>query len=935
MLGIPLWRAAGERGRMTMGAWFDPQQPRAASLTAAALGVLAALVTLIGWASNLPRLTDWWGLGISMLPNTAIGVLLVSSALAASAYGKPRVGAGLAAAAAALGLAVLSEHAFGLNLGIDRLVLPRPWGQTAAALPGRIGVPASVSLLLLGSSLLLVGRGRRKRVAAALAGLVLAVTLLSIVGYLFQADQLYASPWLTTIALQTAVILSLLAIGVLRLPALAAVARWRRDSAAAVLLRRTMPAIVALPLALGWLSVRAERAGTFDSGFAMALVVISLIVLFVVLLWLALLSVDAYEKRLKANTERLEAVMASIEDGFQVIDAQWRYAYFNAAMRKTLHLQGLDPEALLGRNVFEVFPGFRATPAAELLMRSMAERITVAYQDFFAPWQRWLDVQASPTADGGITLLSRDVTAARLHADQLRVSEERMQLAMAIADAATWDADLVTGELHWSKSHFVMLGYAAADDGLASGQMWKRALHPEDADRVQAAWDVAQRDRAGFQSEHRFINQSTGAELWVKAAGRIFCNEADVPVRSVGVLFDITEQKRAELVTTGLTQDLQEANRNKDVFLATLAHELRNPLAPMVSGLDVLDRANGNPPIVEQVTASMRRQVKLMTRLVEDLLDASRITRNTLELRLEVVDLVSSTQQAMEVIAPMVKAQGLSVEVRLPRAPVHVRGDAARVLQAFGNLLTNACKFSRPEGALQVVVQTRDQMAEFSVRDDGTGIAADALPRIFDMFFQVENSSGLPKSGLGIGLSLTKQLVELHGGTITAASEGLGRGAEFTIQLPLLTDTSSVRTTTKRGLDLPQLRGRQALVVDDNPDVVQNMVAILRLLGATPQAAFDGLTAVQLAHRQPFELILLDIGMPGISGLDTCRRIRAEGASRKATIIAVSGWGKPDDVVQALAAGFDSHLVKPVEIESIAALVELLQSKSSIRVDKA
>ena len=794
---------------------LDQPYPPVSSLAAAAMGVVAAFLTLAGWAWDLPRLTDWWGLGISMLPNAGVGILLASLGLAATALERRVLAAALAAAAAALGTAVLMEHGFGLDLGIDRVLLARTWGQNAAASPGRIGVPASISLLMLGTSLLILLRGnpRSKRLAAGLAALVMAVTLLSLVGYLFRADHLYALPRLTTIASQTAMSLFVLAFGVLRLPALASVARWRAGSAAADLWRRSLPAIVAIPLALGWLSVRATQAESFDIGFGMAVVVLAVVILFAILLWLALGSLDAYERRLQAN------------------------------------------------------------------------------------------------------------------ADRLRASEERMQLAMSIANAATWDADLVAGQVHWSASHFTLLGYVPTADGLATEGMWISALHPDEAEAVQAAWQTAQSNLSTFNLEHRFINQATRAELWVKAAGRIFRDDDGKPVRCVGVFFDTTEQKVAELASERLATELQESNRNKDVFLATLAHELRNPLAPMVSGLDVLDRANGDRYIVEQVATSLRRQVKQVTRLVEDLLDASRITRNKLELRLQPMELATLLQQAVEMVQPLAAKHRLNLDLQLPDAPLLVQGDSARLLQVFGNLLTNACKFSRPGGQVSLCGVLGDGTVEVTVRDHGAGIAPEALPRIFDMFYQAEHAVERTKGGMGIGLTLAQQLVELHGGQILATSAGLDRGAEFTVRLPMLAGTDAGPVSPAGAADLSRLRGRRALLVDDNPDIVESMFALLDLLGTTSQVAYEGLGAVQLAASQHFELILLDIGMPGISGYETCRRIRAGGASQNATIIAVSGWGKPSDAEEARAAGFDGHLVKPVDIESIAALLDRLEPK--------
>lgn len=377
-----------------------------------------------------------------------------------------------------------------------------------------------------------------------------------------------------------------------------------------------------------------------------------------------------------------------------------------------------------------------------------------------------------------------------------------------------------------------------------------------------------------------------------------------------------------------LIEQLREEDRRKDEFLAMLAHELRNPLAPIRTGVQLIQRAGQNTALMEKACAIMERQLQHMVRLVDDLLDVSRVTRNKLELRKEWVDLATIVQSALETSRPLIEAFGHELTVSLPAEPVVLAADGVRLAQAFANLLNNAAKYTERGGRIQVTANApSDGEGSASevvvrVRDTGIGIPADELPSIFDMFVQVERSSERLQGGLGIGLTLAQRLIQMHGGTLSAFSDGPGKGSEFVVRLPVvvLPDAPALHDARQRGgTGRPRLR-RRILVVDDNRDSADLLATTLRLLGHDVETAHDGLEAIEKVRTLHPDVAFMDLGMPRMNGYEAARRIR-ERAGAGMTLVAVTGWGHPDDKRRSRDAGFDAHVVKPVDL---AALEELL-----------
>ncbi len=374
----------------------------------------------------------------------------------------------------------------------------------------------------------------------------------------------------------------------------------------------------------------------------------------------------------------------------------------------------------------------------------------------------------------------------------------------------------------------------------------------------------------------------------------------------VAAIVNITERRRVE-------QQLQEADRRKDEFLATLAHELRNPLAPIRNSLELMKRAGADAALLAVARDTMGRQVTLMQRLIDDLLDVSRITRNALELRRQQVDLAEIVGQAIEASQPLADEAGHAILVELPPEPIRLDGDPVRLAQVFSNLLNNACKYTPPGGRIELIVQRSHSEVTVTVRDNGIGIEPALLPRVFEIFEQGDRSLERTQGGLGIGLTLVKQLVELHGGRVEARSAGSGHGSTFTVRLPVQTLAASNGMPPLPGPQDPDAPPRRVLVVDDNQDGAESLAMLLRIAGHETRLAHDGLAAVETAQEFAPHLILLDIGLPKLNGYEVAQRIRDSALGHEVTLVALTGWGQQEDRRRSKEAGFDGHLVKPVD----------------------
>jgi len=382
--------------------------------------------------------------------------------------------------------------------------------------------------------------------------------------------------------------------------------------------------------------------------------------------------------------------------------------------------------------------------------------------------------------------------------------------------------------------------------------------------------------------------------------------------------------RRRQYELRNLLDGLRDADQRKTEFLATLAHELRNPLAPLSTALSLLARKKPLPEEAAKYYELMTRQVDHMVRLVNDLMEVSRITRGKIDLQLEQVLLDSVIDEAVELSRPQVERGGHELELDMSTEPLVVRGDPVRLTQVFSNLLNNAAKYSPKPGKVSVIAHHEGQHAVVQVIDTGTGIAPDMLRIIFDMFVQVSGTAKAAQGGLGIGLTLVKSLVELHGGTIEAASEGLGRGATFTVRLPLARLIQSPGRPAPASRDAAEAEAEvddTVLVVDDNHDAADSLVELLASLGATPFVAYSGEEALRVAHEKKPGLAVLDIGMPGMDGCELAKRLRAQPWGGALQLIALTGWGQQGLRERIAEAGFDHHLLKPLNLPEFMQLL--------------
>jgi PAS domain S-box-containing protein len=422
-----------------------------------------------------------------------------------------------------------------------------------------------------------------------------------------------------------------------------------------------------------------------------------------------------------------------------------------------------------------------------------------------------------------------------------------------------------------------------------------------------------------FTTEKRFLRRD-GETIWMKLTVSL-ARVADVHgAHGVAVIEDITEQKHAE-------EDLREADRRKDEFLATLAHELRNPLAPIRNSLHIFRMKGIQDPAVEQVTSMMERQVAHMVRMVDDLLEVSRISRGKIELRKESVELAAVLRNAVDTSLPLIEKGHHKLIVDVPDEPVLLEADPVRLAQVFANLLNNSAKYTREGGEIRVTVTVDDGMAVVCVRDNGEGIPRPMLQRVFNMFTQVATGTRA-HGGLGIGLTLARTLVHLHGGSIEAASDGPGKGCEFTVKLPIALHAVVHAPAPSKDLAAGAPL-RRVLVVDDNHDAADSLGMLLQFLGAEVFVAHDGHAALAAIRNYQPAVVLLDLGMPGMNGLEVARRIREDPVSRGITLVALTGWGQREDRRRTTEAGFDYHLVKPADVGMLQSILSMRDLQAS------
>jgi two-component system CheB/CheR fusion protein len=449
------------------------------------------------------------------------------------------------------------------------------------------------------------------------------------------------------------------------------------------------------------------------------------------------------------------------------------------------------------------------------------------------------------------------------------------------------------------------------------GLRLQEITHPDDRPGILERFARIAEEPSSCTFESRCVRKDA-CVVWVRATLSRILEVPGRPARALAVVEDVTGRVRLEALVRRMMDEFADPDGRWDEFMAILAFELRRSLAPMHTALQVMKQSSEHPATLQQAREMMERLIEQMVRLVNDLVDVGRLRRGLVALRKKPVALATIVQQAVEVSRPLLEAHGHELTIELPPGSIPLDADAQRMTQVFSNLLDNAARYTPRVGRIRLTAERRGDSVIVAVRDTGVGIPAHVLPHVFHTFTQVGRLWGQPMGGLGIGLSLVKGLVELHGGSVEARSEGQDRGSEFVVRLPV-----AARSRDGDAGEAAAATGhRRVLVVDDSYDAADSLATLLGLLGNETQAAHGGLEALEVGAVFHPDVILMDIGMPGLDGHETARRIRKEGWGEAVVLVAMTGWGRDEDRLRTREAGFDFHLVKPIDASVVKAILD-------------
>jgi PAS domain S-box-containing protein len=537
--------------------------------------------------------------------------------------------------------------------------------------------------------------------------------------------------------------------------------------------------------------------------------------------------------------------------------------------------------------------------------KSMGRTIPYEKEYMRKDGSRWWALFAATrlSKDEGVEFII-DITETKRAEEKLRENEERFRTMADSSPIMIWVTD-PAGRMEFVNR--IYLDFFGISGDQAAAFDWRQIIHPDDREAYVAAFTTAVRERLPFQARAR-VKRHDGQWRWLESRGNAIMDSVGRMTGYIGSSPDITDIVESQ-------EALRDADRRKDEFLATLAHELRNPLAPIRNSIHILRLSEDSSPAAERIYETMERQITHMVRLVDDLLEVSRITRGKIELRKERVEFAAVVRSAVETSKPLIEESRHRLTLSIPPEPLTLDADSVRLAQVFANLLNNAAKYTDPGGEIWLTARREDNNVAVSVRDSGVGIPAEMLPRIFDMFTQVDRSAPRAQGGLGIGLTLVRMLVQMHGGSVAAASEGVGKGSEFVVRLPLAVASDS-RPRPEQPLS-KMLSACRILVVDDNRPAADTLGMLLKLIGAEVHVVYDGPTALRVLENYQPTTVLLDLGMPGMNGYEVAHRIRHHPKLQDVTLIALSGWGQEEDLQRSRSAGFDHHLTKPVGIKDL------------------
>jgi len=805
------------------------------SRAAAALVTLVGALVLAGWLFDIHGLKSVYA-DITMKANAALSLLLAGASLWALKAGGERAfarraGQACAAAVALVGALTLSEHIFGWNLGIDQLLFTEPMGAAATTSPGRMGPPASTCFLLSGIALLLLHARRAVPLAQLLSAVVCVVALLPGIGYAYGAEALYDIAHYTGIALHTAVSLFVLGLGLLTVCADQGVTSVVCNNLAGGLMaRRLLLAAVGVPFLLGWLRLVAQQAGYYDLGFGTALLVLSIIITFTLLVWRSAARLNDIEgRRLAAEADTREKE------------------------------EGLLRQAAL---------------------------IELSYEPIFV-----------------------------------------------------WDPE--AGIVEWNEGCAQLYGYGKEE---AVGRVSHQLLGTQFPSSLEAQLAALARD--GYWSGELRHKTRDGCGVVVESRQQLIESRGRRLVLETNR--DITERKRAEEERELLLArerearaEAEAANRIKDEFLATVSHELRTPLTAILGWATMLRAGGLDEPTLARSLEIIERNGRAQAQLIEDLLDVSRIVSGKLRLDVQPVDLVSVIGAAVDSVCPAADAKEIRLRMVMDPAAGPVRGDAVRLQQVVWNLLSNAVKFTAIGGRVEVRLERTDSAAQVTVSDTGEGIDPDFLPYVFDRFKQADGTKTRRHGGLGLGLAIARHLMEMHGGSVEASSEGAGKGATFTAKIPLvavhtagasppLPQESAASEATPEGTGRANLYGLRVLAVDDEPDMREMLRAVLERYGTDVMTAASAGEALDALPGWKPDVLVCDIGMPEEDGYSLIKKVRRlkpdQGGDTPA--VALTGYVRVEERMRALAAGYQMFVPKPVEADELASIIASLVGRA-------
>jgi PAS domain S-box-containing protein len=628
---------------------------------------------------------------------------------------------------------------------------------------------------------------------------------------------------------------------------------------------------------------------------------------------------EAAQAALKIATARLESTMAAAEIGTWSWDISGNRfsADRNLAalfgLKDESDLQG-DPQLHRRQIHIEDLPSVVAAERAAMSSGVLAStEFRVIWADGSEHWMArrgkvQMDAEGRAVFISGLLI---DITAQKIAEQALRASEKLYRAVGESIDFGVWVVDRNGRSIYTSESFLKLVGKTQAQYAASN---WSEFLHPAEYEQTVAAWREVLNSEGAWYHENRVLG-SDGRYHPVLSQGVAIRGEYGEVTGWAGINLDISRLKATE-------EALRDADRRKDEFLATLAHELRNPLTPIRHAVKLLEGSAVSNSQRQWAREVIARQLQRMALMLDDLLEVSRITQGRLELKTEVVDLASVINTAVETARPLIETKQQNLNVTLPPQPVSVAVDPLRISQSISNLLTNAAKYTDANGHISLKVDVLPDEIAISVEDDGIGLEPQSIPRVFEMFSQVKSAIDRSEGGLGIGLALVKGMIQLHGGRVEAASLGGGRGSQFTIHLPrdVMVETAQSEAQASPASPRPGAR-RTVLVADDNRDAADTLALLLDMDGYETAVAHGGLQALDEIRRNRPDAAILDIGMPDLNGYEVARRIREEKWGRNLFLLAITGWGHPDDVARAKAAGFDEHLTKPVDADNVVRLL--------------